>query len=90
MALICAVIYHLASAMNGQHHMNKIWMQVANQEQELEAACKASDRVTQGLVHRMLMELETGGNIRSASCTRGWTLNDGAFSVMGYKLSMST
>ncbi|DBA66636.1 TPA: Leucine-rich repeat-containing protein 9 [Trebouxia sp. C0005] len=38
--------------------------QVANQEQELEAACKASDRVTQGLVHRMLMELETGGNIR--------------------------
>ncbi len=47
-------------------------MQVARQEQELAAACKASDRVTQGLVHRMLMELETGGNIRSASSALGY------------------
>ena len=42
-------------------------LQVAKHERELAAACKASDAVTQGLVHRMLMELETGGNIRSAS-----------------------
>lgn len=42
-------------------------VQVARQEQELAAAGKASDAVMQGLVHRMLMELETGGNIRSAS-----------------------
>ena len=39
---------------------------MAEQEQQLSAACKAADAVTQGLVHRMLMELETGGNIRSA------------------------
>ena len=66
-----------------------IWMQVARQEQELAAACKASDRVTQGLVHQMLMELETGGNIRSASsCTRVSTLNIGALSISGYMLSI--
>ena len=35
------------------------------QEQDLVAACKASDAVMEALVHRMLMELETGGNIRS-------------------------
>ena len=67
----------------------KIWMQVARQEQELAAACKASDRVTQGLVHQMLMELETGGNIRSASsCTRVGTLHTVALSISGYMLSM--
>jgi hypothetical protein len=66
-----------------------IWMQVARQEQELAAAYKASDRVTQGLVHQMLMELETGGNIRSASsCTRVSTLNIVALSISGYMLSM--
>ena len=63
-------------------------MQVARQEQELAAACKASDRVTQGLVHRMLMELETGGNIRSASsCTVVSTLTMVALSISGYMLS---
>ena len=39
---------------------------VHDQEQQLAAACKASDAVTQGLVRCMLMEHETGGNIRSA------------------------
>ncbi|KAL3151478.1 hypothetical protein ABBQ38_012478 [Trebouxia sp. C0009 RCD-2024] len=38
--------------------------QGAAKERDLAAACKASDAVTEGLVHRMLMELETGGNIR--------------------------
>ncbi len=69
MILIYALIYREAHALNGQQQ-NRIWMQVARQELELAAACKASDRVTQGLVHRMLMELETGGNIRSAFCLR--------------------
>ncbi len=66
-----ALTSHEANVLNGQQQ-NKIWMQVARQEQELAAACKASDRVTQGLVHRMLMELETGGNIRSASSALGF------------------
>ncbi len=65
MALVDALMSDEANAPSGQQQ-NKIWTQVARQEEELAAACKASDRVTQGLVHRMLMELETGGNIRSA------------------------
>ena len=40
-------------------------MQIDAKEDGLAAACKASDTVTEGLVHRLLMELETGGNIRS-------------------------
>ena len=65
-----AIIHHEANAANGQQQNN--WMQVARQELELAAACKASDRVTHGLVHRMLMELETGGNVRSASSALGF------------------
>ncbi|DBA94023.1 TPA: Leucine-rich repeat-containing protein 9 [Trebouxia sp. C0004] len=53
---------HKAQAL--QQCIDEKLQQVARQEMELAAACKASDRVTQGLVHRMLMELETGGNIR--------------------------
>ena len=50
---------------------SELRVQVTRQEKELEEACKASDAVTQGLVHRMLMELETGGNIRSVGVTGG-------------------
>ena len=43
----------------------RLQVQIGAKEGELAAACKASDAVTEGLVHRLLVELETGGNIRS-------------------------
>lgn len=39
-------------------------MQVAASEDELARAIQASEQVTDSMVHRMLVELETGGNIR--------------------------
>ena len=39
-------------------------MQVATSESELATALQASEQVIESMVHRMLVELETGGNIR--------------------------
>ena len=40
-------------------------MQAAVAEARLAAAVAAAEQVTDSMVHRMLVELETGGNIRS-------------------------
>ena len=39
-------------------------MQAAVAEDKLELAVQAAGQVTDSMVHRMLVELETGGNIR--------------------------